>query len=120
LTYFHVIVEASGKLIEVQVRTSLQHLWAELSEKLSDVVDGKIKYGGGDQDISTILNLMSDKIRDQELAEAEHSGIMDSDDQDEIFREGPKFVELMFGRLSIVQMLDAIREVLPRMKGRNQ
>src|SRR5437763_11759165 len=33
----HVIVEISGKLIEIQVRTALQHLWAEVSEKLADV-----------------------------------------------------------------------------------
>lgn len=45
----HVIVEIGGKAIEVQVRTSLQHLWAEQSEKLSDLVDPAIKYGGGDE-----------------------------------------------------------------------
>ncbi len=43
----HVIAQISGKLVEIQVRTSLQHLWAELSEKLSDVADPAIKYGGG-------------------------------------------------------------------------
>src|SRR5690606_19804775 len=31
----HVIVKVDDKLIEIQVRTWLQHLWAELSEKLS-------------------------------------------------------------------------------------
>src|SRR5205814_6139582 len=30
----HVVVKKSNKLVEIQVRTSLQHLWAELSEKL--------------------------------------------------------------------------------------
>lgn len=43
----HVIVEISEKLIEIQVRSFLQHLWAEFSEKLSDVADPAIKYGGG-------------------------------------------------------------------------
>jgi ppGpp synthetase/RelA/SpoT-type nucleotidyltranferase len=38
----HVIVNAGGTAIEVQVRTSLQHLWAEFSEKLSDVIDPEI------------------------------------------------------------------------------
>lgn len=116
----HVIVENSGKLIEVQVRTPLQHLWAELSEKLSDVVDASIKYGTGDRDILIILNVMSQKIKDQELTEAAHFRMMESDDDDEIFREGPKLPEIMFGRLSIARMLDAIAEVIPRMKGRNQ
>jgi ppGpp synthetase/RelA/SpoT-type nucleotidyltranferase len=115
----HIIVDTSGKLIEVQVRTSLQHLWAEVSEKLSDV-DPLIKYGAGDQDMLSILNVMSQKINDQELAEAAHLKIMDSDDDEDEFQEGPKFAELMAGRLAIVRMLEAIREVVPRMKGREQ
>ena len=118
----HVIVENSGKLIEVQVRTSLQHLWAEVSEKLSGVVNASIKYGSGDQDILIILNTMSQKIREQELAEAAHLRIMASDDtdEDELFLEGPKLPGIMSGRLSIARMLDAIAEVIRRMKGRNQ
>ena len=51
----HVIVNYGGKMIEVQVRTSLQHLWAELSEKLSDVIDPAIKYGAGDEDFQNGL-----------------------------------------------------------------
>jgi hypothetical protein len=43
----HIIAEISGKAIEIQVRTSLQHLWAEVSEKSSDVLDPTIKHGGG-------------------------------------------------------------------------
>jgi len=43
----HVIVSVNERLVEVQVRTHEQHLWAELSEKLSDVVDPALKYGGG-------------------------------------------------------------------------
>jgi hypothetical protein len=33
----------------------LQHLWAEFSEKLSDVVDPAIKYGGGNDEILQTL-----------------------------------------------------------------
>ena len=51
----HVIVRREGKLIEIQVRTALQHLWAELSEKFSDVADPAIKYGGGDEGIQKAL-----------------------------------------------------------------
>jgi hypothetical protein len=43
----HVIPHIDGIPVEVQLRTSLQHLWAELSEKLSDLRDPSIKYGGG-------------------------------------------------------------------------
>lgn len=51
----HVVVKIEGVVIEVQVRTSLQHLWAELSEKISDIVDPSIKYGGGDDFIRGFL-----------------------------------------------------------------
>lgn len=51
----HIIAKTSGKLVEIQVRTLLQHLWAELSEKLSDVFDPDIKYGGGHDAIRRLL-----------------------------------------------------------------
>lgn len=54
----HVIVREHGMPVEVQVRTELQHSWAQLSEKLSDVVDASIKYGGGPELLrSTLLDL---------------------------------------------------------------
>jgi hypothetical protein len=43
----HVIPTISGKAVEIQIRSALQQLWAELSEKASDVLDPAIKYGGG-------------------------------------------------------------------------
>ena len=43
----HIIVEISGKPVEIQLRIQLQHMWAEVSEKSSDVLDSAIKYGGG-------------------------------------------------------------------------
>ena len=51
----HIIATARGKLIEIQVRTALQQVWAQMSEKLSDVVDPAIKYGGGDSDSQETL-----------------------------------------------------------------
>ena len=47
----HLIIKVDEKLIEIQVRTILQHEWAELSERFSDKIDPAIKYGGG---VSTI------------------------------------------------------------------
>src|SRR5215210_6467006 len=55
----HVIVNSQGKLIEIQVRTVLQHLWAELSEKGSDIIAPAIKYGGGDEGFQIILKMTS-------------------------------------------------------------
>lgn len=58
----HVITSVSGKLIEIQVRTLLQHLWAELSEKFSDVYDQDIKYGGGEEGIRRELAVASKNL----------------------------------------------------------
>jgi ppGpp synthetase/RelA/SpoT-type nucleotidyltranferase len=43
----HIIASLGRHAVEIQVRSELQHKWAELSEKLSDAVDPTIKYGGG-------------------------------------------------------------------------
>ena len=51
----HVVVSCFDKVIEIQVRTSLQHLWAELSEKISDLIGPAIKYGGGDEGVENSL-----------------------------------------------------------------
>jgi ppGpp synthetase/RelA/SpoT-type nucleotidyltranferase len=56
-------------MIEIQVRTSLQHLWAELSEKLSDIVDPAIKYGAGDKTARAILTKASALVIDMESLE---------------------------------------------------
>jgi ppGpp synthetase/RelA/SpoT-type nucleotidyltranferase len=63
----HVIVDYRGKLIEVQVRSALQQAWAELSEKLSDVVDSAIKYGGGNQEVVSLLSNMSETTMSVEI-----------------------------------------------------
>lgn len=67
----HVIVNAQGRPIEIQVRTALQHLWAEISEKFSDVVDPAIKYGGGSEQIQELLSVTSTLVDHQEFIETE-------------------------------------------------
>ncbi len=57
--------------MEIQVRTALQHLWAELSEKLSDVVDPAVKYGGGPQETKAMLEQISNAVATFEDAEVE-------------------------------------------------
>lgn len=52
----HVVVTVDGRLIEIQVRTVLQHLWAQVSERYADVVDPRIKYGGGSEQIVSLLS----------------------------------------------------------------
>lgn len=41
----HVIVSLDGVNIEVQVRTYLQHVWADLMERLADRLGRQIRYG---------------------------------------------------------------------------
>jgi ppGpp synthetase/RelA/SpoT-type nucleotidyltranferase len=41
----HVIVSLDGITIEVQVRTTLQHIWAEMMERLADRLGRQIRYG---------------------------------------------------------------------------
>jgi len=55
----HVIVEISGKPVEIQVRTTFQHIWAEISEKYADLYGSDIKYGRGPQEIRRILEEVS-------------------------------------------------------------
>jgi hypothetical protein len=51
----HLVARVAGIPVEIQVRTLLQHKWAELSEKLADVLDSSIKYGGGPTLVRTLL-----------------------------------------------------------------
>jgi len=117
----HVIVDSAGRLVEIQVRTSLQHLWAELSEKLSDVVDSAIKYGG-DEDAVRVLMVMSETIKAQEAKESWLLGSLlvndPQGDSDEIYSEELKTRDIMKQRIEIEQLLKAIGEVIPRLKGR--
>ncbi|MFI5373999.1 MAG: hypothetical protein ACHQ8D_05155 [Candidatus Rokuibacteriota bacterium] len=72
----HVVAEVSGKLVEIQVRTALQHTWAELSEKLSDVLDPAIKYGGGPDDVKEALKKGSAAVNSLEETEVQVAGLL--------------------------------------------
>ncbi len=65
----HLIPTISGKPVEIQVRTALQHLWAELSEKSSDVLDPAIKYGGGPEKWLSFLQRSSKSVASYEKFE---------------------------------------------------
>jgi ppGpp synthetase/RelA/SpoT-type nucleotidyltranferase len=67
----HVMIKIAERLIEVQVRSTLQHLWAEISERLSDKVDPAIKYGGGHEQIKQVLFQTSEMVAEFEDLEKE-------------------------------------------------
>jgi ppGpp synthetase/RelA/SpoT-type nucleotidyltranferase len=71
----HVIVTIDGKPVEVQVRTLIQHLWAELSEKAADRFGIEVKYGGsvvGHPEIREMLDSLSEAL--EEVEEAQRQG----------------------------------------------
>jgi putative GTP pyrophosphokinase len=82
----HLVAYISGVPIEVQVRTLLQHSWAELSEKLSDVMDPLVKYGGGPAQVRTALDRLSEHVRTEENEE-ESLRVQREADSDGVLRE---------------------------------
>src|SRR5262249_29855942 len=58
----HLIVRAHGRRVEVQVRSRLQDLWAQLSEKQADKFGIDVKYGGGPPDVRWRLESLSRSI----------------------------------------------------------
>ena len=52
----HVVVRPRKRPVEIQVRTVLQHLWAEFSEKAADAFGIEVKYGGGNKTFRNALD----------------------------------------------------------------
>jgi putative GTP pyrophosphokinase len=67
----HVVAMIDGRAVEIQVRTTLQHLWAEYSEKFSDVWGSELKYGVGHPGILAVLencSMLVAAVENHELA----------------------------------------------------
>ncbi len=60
--------------MKIQVRTTLQHLWAEFSEKMADVVDPAVKYGGVPEPIKKLLAVSFDLVKQMEELELTPAG----------------------------------------------
>ncbi len=113
----HVIVNYRGKAIEIQVRTSLQHLWAELSEKLSDIVNPAVKYGGGDETIQMFLKQASVLVANQESFEMNLRDMQaQSSSQGGLVNEGKQLADLQAHLISDTRKVseylhNAIKEI---------
>ena len=115
----HVIIKHQGKLIEIQVRTALQHLWAELSEKFSDVSDPAIKYGGGNEVIRKPLSGLSLVIAQEESFETQLAVVqMSLSSQNKLTENNKKEVAKIQDTLnSIRQKLNKeIREIIKELE----
>jgi hypothetical protein len=56
----HLVFRENRWLVEVQVRTNLQHLWANISEALDrEAVGDEVKYGQGPPEVIRPLGLLS-------------------------------------------------------------
>ena len=73
-----------GRLVEVQIRTELQHLWAVLSETWADALDQSIKYGGGPLEIQENLRLKSEIVALIEIGQRRLLAEMDKWPQQQI------------------------------------
>lgn len=57
----HLIVSASdGNRVEIQLRTTFQNAWANVSESAAKRIDMALKYGGGPREASRFLHELSD------------------------------------------------------------
>jgi putative GTP pyrophosphokinase len=65
----HLLVQIENRCVEIQIRTQLQALWAELSEKLVYKFGIAIKYGGGVAGVQHQLKSLSKAIHVMEMIE---------------------------------------------------
>jgi putative GTP pyrophosphokinase len=68
----HLVVKIEGKSVEVQLRTVLQHLWAQLCEHLSDQVGVGLKYGNGPVAVQSLVTELSDLVWFVEEADGDY------------------------------------------------
>ncbi|HMS57575.1 MAG TPA: RelA/SpoT domain-containing protein [Tepidiformaceae bacterium] len=58
----HLVAKVDGCWVEVQVRTKLQHLWAETYERLADKLGREIRYSESEEPRVTEMYALSDRI----------------------------------------------------------
>ena len=73
----HIVVRARGWPVEVQLRTELEDLWANVSEALAERLDPELKYGGGPPDVRQLLGNMSSYCEQVDTLEAARRGLVE-------------------------------------------
>jgi GTP pyrophosphokinase len=101
------VITSSEKPVEIQIRTALQHKWAEMSEKLADVVDPRLKYGEGPRKWLRGLQETSDYIAEIEAAERTGDYQVLEESATELGIDPKKGADL--ARWAVTMMLDAVK-----------
>ncbi|MGH7714336.1 MAG: hypothetical protein ACREOG_23865 [Gemmatimonadaceae bacterium] len=83
----HVIATVNERSVEIQIRTEPQHLWAEISEKLADLLDPGLKYGRGPASVQTFLRTMSNRVGTLEKLTAERAATLSEASRTGLSRE---------------------------------
>ncbi len=119
----HVVCDLDGVPVEVQVRTKLQHLWAQAFEDFADRVGRGIRYGaplenpnaevGGRRatEILSVLQLLSPLLADYELIRA-HLDEGPADTDQESARRGRRSLDEM--RRAIEDALAGLSSLIAR------
>ena len=83
----HLTVRASdGRPVEVQIRTEIEELWANLAERCAALVDPELKYGGGPQEFRAFLDEMSDLGHQLDIASEDLQKMRDLAESDALRR----------------------------------
>lgn len=74
----HLVVVKDGVLVEVQLRTELQHAWAELVERVDRLVGAGLKGGGGDPGLAAALAYAGDRMSALDRGEMVEAEILEA------------------------------------------
>ena len=130
----HVIATVEGRPVEIQIRTKLQHQWANLFEKFADVAGRGIRYGEPPDEWTVLFDVdrpgsldtvtgmvdifegLSNGIRGGELAETFHSN-PEAFTQVNIPDELPSLAELARQKEELMEVLRDAEVMFSRLVG---
>ena len=65
----HLVVTLEGRFVEIQIRTAAQNAWAQIVEKLDEVLKSDLKHGRGPADWLEWLHELDDELRKRDLGQ---------------------------------------------------
>ncbi len=107
----HIVVRAQDRPVEVQVRTELEDLWANASEKLATALDPAIKYGGGPPEVRGMLDASSRYCGGMDTLRAARGDLL-ADGLDDLARRLPDLQPAIELARSLIANLAAIESVV--------